>query len=52
MLDSGASHNLMLKSVMEHLGLEINRQYHDFYSFNSRKVKHEGMIKDLVVTLA
>jgi hypothetical protein len=42
----------MPKSVMEHLGLEITRPYHDLYSFDSRKVKCEGMIKDLVVTLA
>jgi hypothetical protein len=52
MLDSGASHNLMPKSVMEHLGLKITRPYHDLYSFDSRKVRCEGMIKDLVVTLA
>jgi len=52
MLYSGASHNLMLKSVIKHLGLEITRPYHDLYSFDSMKVKCEGMIKDLVVTLA
>ena len=32
MLDSGASHNLMPKVVMEKLGLEITRPYHDLYS--------------------
>jgi hypothetical protein len=42
MLDSGASHNLMPKIVMEKLGLEITRPYHDLYSFDSRKVKCEG----------
>jgi hypothetical protein len=51
MLDSGASHNLMPKVVMEKLGLEITRPYHDLYSFDARKVKCYGMIKDMVVTL-
>jgi hypothetical protein len=50
MLDSGASHNLMPKVVMEKLGLEITRPYHDLYSFDSRKVKCDGLIKDMVVT--
>jgi hypothetical protein len=52
MLDSGASHNLMLKIIMEKLGLEITRPYKDLYSFDSRKVKCLGMIKYLVVNLA
>jgi hypothetical protein len=52
MLDSEASHILMSKVVMEKLGLEITRPYQDFYSFESRKVKYDGMIKDTVVTLA
>eukprot|EP01018_Ginkgo_biloba_P001515 Gb_17820 [translate_table: standard] len=52
MLDSGASHNLMPKVIMEKLGLEITRPYKDLYSFDSRKVKCIGMIKDLVITLA
>jgi hypothetical protein len=30
MLDFGASHNLMPKVVMENLGLEITRPYHDY----------------------
>jgi hypothetical protein len=51
MLDYGASHNLMPKLVMEKLGLEITRPYHDLYCFDSRKVKCDGMIKDMVVTL-
>jgi hypothetical protein len=51
MLDSGASHNLMLKIVMENLGLEITRPYHDLYSFDARKVRFLGMIKDLIVHL-
>jgi hypothetical protein len=33
------------------LGLEITKAYHDLYSFDSRKVKCLGVIKDLVVTL-
>jgi hypothetical protein len=52
MLDSGASHNLMPKVIMEKLGLEVTRPYRDLYSFDSRKVKCLGMIKDLVVNLA
>jgi hypothetical protein len=51
LLDSGASHNLMPKAVMDELGLEITKSYHDLFSFDSRKVKCLGMIKDLVVTL-
>jgi uncharacterized small protein (DUF1192 family) len=33
LMDSGASHNLMPKAVMEELGLEFTRAYHDLYSF-------------------
>lgn len=52
LLDSGASHNLMPKIVMEKLGLEITRPYKDLYSFDSSKVRCLGLIKDLCVTLA
>ena len=52
MLDFGASHNVMPKDIMDRLGLEITRPYGDLYSFDSRKVKCLGMIKDLVVNLA
>jgi hypothetical protein len=52
MLDFGASHNVMPKTIMDRLGLEITRPYGDLYSFDSRRVKCMGMIKDLVVTLA
>jgi hypothetical protein len=51
-MDSGASHNLMPKIVMEKLGLQIKRPYHDLYSFDARKVRCLGMIKDLVVHLS
>ena len=51
MLDSGASHNLMPKRVVESLGLEMTRPYKDLYSFDSRRVKCLGLIKDMVVTL-
>jgi ribonuclease HI len=51
LMDSGASHNLMPKTVMDELGLEITKTYHDLYSFDSRKVQCLGVIKDLVVTL-
>jgi len=52
MLYSGASHNVMPKSIMDRLGLEITRPYGDLYSFDSIRVKCMGMIKYLVVTLA
>jgi hypothetical protein len=51
LMDSGASHNLMPKIVMEELGLEVTKTYHDLYSFDSRKVKCLRVIKDLVVCL-
>ena len=51
MLDSGASHNLMPKGVVEILGLEVTRPYKDLYSFDSKRVKCLGLIKDMVVTL-
>jgi hypothetical protein len=51
LMDLGASHNLMPKGVMDELGLEITKAYHDLYSFDSRKVKCLGVIKDMVVTL-
>ena len=52
MHDSGASHNLMPKAVMESLGLEITRPYKYLYSFDSSRVKCLGLIKDLYVNLA
>jgi hypothetical protein len=52
MLDSGASHNLMPKVFMDQLGLDIIRHYKDIFSFDSRKVKCLGLIKDLVVSLS
>ena len=51
MFDSGASHNLMPKAIMEKLGLDITRKYHDLYLFDSCRVKCIGLIKDLVVSL-
>ena len=51
LMDLGASHNLMPKFVMDELGLEVTKTYHDLYSFDSRKVKCLGVIKDMVVTL-
>jgi hypothetical protein len=51
LMDSGASHNLMPKIVMEELGLEVKKSYHDLYSFDSRRVQSLGVIKDLVVSL-
>jgi hypothetical protein len=51
LLDSSASHNLMPKEVMDELRLEITKSYHDLFSFDSRKVKCLGMIKDLAIIL-
>jgi len=51
MFDSGASHNLMPKAIMDKFGLDITRQYHDLYSFDSSRVRCIGLIKDLVVSL-
>ena len=51
MHDSGASHNLMPKVVMERLGLEVTRPYKYLYSFDSSRVKCLGLIKDLCVSL-
>jgi hypothetical protein len=52
MLDSRESHKLMSKVVMDQLGLDVTRPYKDLFSFDSRKVKCLGMIKDMVVSLA
>jgi hypothetical protein len=52
LMDSRASHNVMPKFVMEELGLEITKHYQDLYSFDSKKVKFMGLIKDMVVYLA
>ena len=51
LMDLGESHNLMPKTIMDVLGFEITKTYHDLYSFDSRKVKCLGVIKDLIVTL-
>ena len=52
LLDSGSSHNLMPKAMMDELGLNITKPYHDLFSFDSRKVKCLGLIKDLVINLS
>lgn len=52
MLDSGASRNLMPLAVMEQLGLQITRPNKDLYSFDYKRAKRLGMVKDLVVSLA
>jgi hypothetical protein len=51
LMDSRAFHNFMPKKFMDERGLEITKNYHDLYSFDSRKVKCLGVIKYLVVTL-
>ena len=37
---------------MDELGLEITKVYHDLYSFDSKRVKCLGVIKDLLVFLS
>jgi len=51
LLDSGSSHNLLPKVVMEELGLQITKPYHDLFTFDSRNVQCIGVIKHLAVTL-
>lgn len=51
MIDSGASHNVIPKEVMDNLGLYITIPYKDLISFDPRKVRCLGLIKDLVVSL-
>lgn len=51
LLDLGASHNLMPKKVMDELGLQVTKEYHDLYTFDSKRVQCMGVIKDLVVSL-
>jgi len=51
MLDSGASHNLMPKVIMETLGLQVTRPYKDLFSFDSKRFQCVGLIKDVVVGL-
>jgi len=38
MFDSGASHNLIPKAVMEKLNLDVTRAYKDLFSFDSSQV--------------
>jgi hypothetical protein len=52
LLDSGVSHNLMPKLVMDELGLDVTKPYHDLFSFDSRKFICLSLIKDLVINLA
>lgn len=40
----------MPKAIMDELGLDITKSYHDLFSFDSRKVKCLGLIKDLTIT--
>ena len=52
LLDTIARHNIMPKAIMDELGLDITKPYHDMFSFDSRKVKCLGLIKDLAITLS
>ena len=49
MLDSGASHNLMTKVIMNGLGLDIIRPYRDLFLFDLRNIKCLVLIKYLVI---
>ena len=51
MLDSGANPILMPKAIMESLGLDITIPYTKLYSFDSKKVKCLGILKDLFIIL-
>ena len=51
MLDYVASHNLIPKGAVKSLGMEVTRPYKDLYSFDSRRVRCLGLIKDMVVNL-
>jgi hypothetical protein len=42
----------MPKDVMEELGIEITKEYHDLLSFDYEKFKCLGVIKDLFVSLS
>ena len=52
MLYYGGSHNLIPKVILDELGLEVTKPYHDLYKFDSKPMKCIGIIKDLVVTLS
>lgn len=51
MLDSEASYNFINLYVMDQLGLHITNPYKELYSFDYKRAKFFGMIKDLVVYL-
>ena len=51
MFYSGASHNLIPKSIMDRLDLDITKPYKDLFSFDSSQVKCLGLIKDVCVSL-
>jgi hypothetical protein len=42
----------MPKEVMDELGLDVTKPYHDLFSFDSRKFIRLGLIKDLFINLA
>jgi hypothetical protein len=50
--DSGASHNLMPKAVMDELGLDVTKNYHDLFSFDFRKFRCLSLIKYFIINLA
>ena len=52
MYDSGASHNLMPRIIVEELGWEVTIPYKEIFSFDSSKFKCLGIIKYLVISLA
>jgi hypothetical protein len=42
----------MPKKVMDELGLQITKEYHDLFTFDSSRAHCIGLIKDLMVSLA
>ena len=52
MLDSGTSHNMMPRRIMDELGLEVTRPYKYLFYFDSNKVKCLDLIKYLAISLA
>jgi hypothetical protein len=42
----------MPKAMMDELGLDITKPYHDLFSFDSRKVRCLSLIKYLVINLS
>ena len=51
MLDSGASLNIMIRKVMEQMGLTISRPYQNVCAMDSREIDVVGIILNFSVKL-